>query len=129
MVKELDCQWSLLLIVIHLNLGSKLVCAIAVDVTKVDSTEAWWNQSTLHSMAQRRGGVRVLSTAWHRGLVGSEYSPRHGTEAWWVGSRSSPQHGTEAWWVGSTSSPQHGTESWWGQGAVAQLPCSVVEDP
>ena len=62
MVKELDCQWSLLLIVIHLNLGSKLVCAIAVDVTKVDSTEAWWNQSTLHSMAQRRGGVRVLST-------------------------------------------------------------------
>jgi len=50
----------LLLIVIQLNLGSKLVCAIAVDVTKIDSTEAWWGQSTLHGMAQRLGRVREL---------------------------------------------------------------------
>jgi len=57
-----------------------LLYAIAVDVTKVDSREAWWNQSTLHGMAQRCGGVRELSIAWHRDLVGSIRSLRHGAQ-------------------------------------------------
>ena len=70
-VKELACRQTLLLIVIQLNLGSKLVYAIAVDATKIDSREAWWNQSTLHGMAQRPGGwgQGALHGMVHRALV------------------------------------------------------------
>ena len=82
-----------------------MLYAIAVDVTEVDSTEAWWNQSTLQGMAQRPGGVRVLSTAWHGGLVGGV---RELSMAWHRGL------------VGGVNkvSTARCTEAWWGQGAL-----------
>jgi len=67
----------LLLIIIQLNLGSRLVCAIAVDATKVDSTEAWWNQSTFHSMAQRPGG-------WGQGALHSMAQRPGGVRELWL---------------------------------------------
>ena len=59
---------------------------------------------SLRHSAQRPGGVRELSMAWHRGLVGGVNKV------------------AMAWC----------TEAWWGEGAVhgmVQLPCSIVEDP
>jgi len=88
---------------------------------------------SLQHRAQRPGGVRELSMAWYRVIVGgSEYSPRHGTEAWWG---QGALHGTvHRGLVGRVNkvSTARCTEAWWGEGAVhgmAQLPCSVVEDP
>ena len=55
-----------------------MLYAIAVDVTKVDSREAWWNQSTLHNMAQSPG-------RWGQGAVGgvNKVSTARCTESWW----------------------------------------------
>ena len=72
--------------VVLLSMLAKLIAQRPGGVRVLSTTSpGGWGQEALHSMAQRPGGIRVLAIAW--------------------------------------------TESWWSQGAVAQLPCSVVEDP